>query len=210
LISRRSSWALCAALVAGMATCAFAIEYNEYRLATRLDGDQLHISAPNFNFLSGKSLQRLKDGASVAFIAQLTVSHSPNYVMADARSVARFAVSYDIWEERFSVTQIGDRSDQKRTISHLSAANAEAWCFDKLSINRTELPADKPFYVQLDMRVDDTRDPTSVIGETGISIASGITRAVEILSQPPHDKQTHWLLKSGPVTLAELLKGMRG
>jgi hypothetical protein len=130
--------------------------------------------------------------------------------MADARSVARFAVSYDIWEERFSVTQIGDRSDQKRTVSHLSAASAEAWCFDKITINRTELPGDRPFYVQLDMRVDDARDPAGGIGDTGISIASGITRAVEVLSQPPHDKQTRWLLKSGPVNLADLLKGMHG
>jgi hypothetical protein len=205
LISRRSSLALGAALVAGSAITAFAIEYNEFRLATRLDADFLHISAPNFNFLSGKSLERLKDGASVAFIAQLTVSQSPNYV-AGIHSVARFAVSYDIWEERFSITQVADRPDQKRSVSHVSSAAAEAWCFDKLAINKTDLPNDRPFYVQLDLRVEDPRDQTGVLGDTGISIA----RMLQLFSQPPREKQTHWLLNSGPVTVETLLKGQHG
>ena len=171
MISRRSSPALGAALVASAAISAFAIEYNEFRLAARLDGDLLRISAPNFSFLSGKSLERLKDGASVAFDAQLTVSSSPNYLIAEAHSVARFAVSYDIWEERFSVTRITDRPDQKRTASHLSGPAAEAWCFDKLAISRADLPADKPFYLHLDLRVEDPRDQTGILGDTGISIS---------------------------------------
>ena len=197
--------ALCAALVAGAAVSALAIEYNVRRLNVRLEGDYLHISAPNFSFLNGKPLERLKDGASVAFIAQLTVSGAPNYVMADARSVARFAVSYDIWEERFSVATITERPDQKRTVSHLAGPEAEAWCFDNLAINRAELPADKPFYVQLDLRVEDPRDQSRVIGPSGISIA----RMVEIFSRPVYDKQAHWLLDSGPVRLDDLRKGMR-
>jgi hypothetical protein len=198
--------ALCAALVAGAAVSAFAIEYNEFRLGARLDGDQLHISAPNFSFLSGKSLERLKDGASVGFIAQLTVSSSPNYLMADRRLVAHFAVSYDIWEERFSVTKLSDGPEQKRAISHLSGPAAEAWCLEKLAINRAELPADKPFYLQLDLRVEDPRDQTGVLSDTGISIA----RMLEIFSQPVREKQVRWLLNSGPVRLDDLLKGMHG
>jgi hypothetical protein len=209
LISRRSTLALCAALAAGAAISAFAIEYNERKLSARLDGDLLRVSAPNFSFLSGKSLERLKDGASVGFIAQLTVSRSPNYVLADARSVARFAVSYDIWGERFSVTQIADRPEQKRTASHLTGPNAETWCLEKLAINRAELPADRPFYVQLDLRVldlRDARDQSGVIGDTGISIA----RMLEIFSQPARDKQTRWVLNSGPVRLEDLPKGTHG
>jgi hypothetical protein len=206
LISRRSTLALCAALVAGAAISAFAIEYNVHRLAARLDGDMLHVSAPNFSFLSGRSLQRLKDGASVGFIAQLTVSRSPNYLMADACSVARFAVSYDIWEERFSVTKITDRPEQKRTISHLSGPAAEALCFDNLAISRAELPGDRPFYLQLDLRVEDPRDETGFIGDTGLSIS----RLLEVFSRPARDKQPYPLLNSGPVRLEDLLKGMHG
>lgn len=192
--------------MAGTAISALAVEYNEFRLAARLEGDLLHISAPNFRFLSGKSLERLEDGASVGFIAQLTVSNSPNYPMADARAVARFAVSYDIWEKRFSVTQIGDRPNQKITRSHLSASAAEAWCFDKLAVNRADLPADRPFYLQVDLRVEDPRDQAGMIGDTGFSIA----RALEIFSRPVRDKQAYPPLKSGPLRLEDLLKGMHG
>jgi hypothetical protein len=195
-----------AVLVAGAVSSAFAIEYNERRLTPRLEGDYLHVSAPNFSFLNGKSLQRLKDGASIAFIAQLTVSSSPNYVIGDAHSVARFAVSYDIWEERFAVTRITDRPDQKRTASHLTATAAEAWCFDNLIISRAELPADRPFYLQVDLRVEDPRDQSGMIGDTGISIA----RMLEIFSRPVRDRQAYPLLQTGPVRLEELQKGMHG
>ncbi len=196
--------ALGAALVAGGAIHVFAVEYNVLRLAARLDGEVLHIFAPNFSFLNGKPLERLKDGASIAFIAQLTVSSSPNYVVPDARSVARFAVSYDIWEERFSVTKITDRPDQKRTVSHLPGPEAEAWCFNNLAISRNDVPADKPFYLQLDLRVEDPRDQAGVIGDSGISIA----RMVQIFSRPVREKQVHWLLDSGPVRLEDFRKGM--
>ena len=206
MISRRFRWSVFAALVAGAVSCAFAIEYNERLLDARLEGDFLHISAPHFSFLKDGTLERLKDGASIAFIAQLTVSGSPNYVIPDARSLTRFAVSYDIWEERFSVTKIGDRPDQKKTIAHLQAAAAEKWCFDNLAINRADIPGDKPFYVQLDLRVEDPRDQSGVIGESGISIA----RMVEIFSRPVRDKQAHWLLKSEPLRLEDLRKGLHG
>jgi hypothetical protein len=214
LISRRSTLAVCAtlaALVAGAAISAYAIEYNEHRLAARIDGDLLRVSAPNFSFLNGKSLERLKDGASVAFIAQLTVSESRNWVIPDAATVAHFAVSYDIWEERFSValfseSKPGDRPEQKRMISHLSGPAAEAWCFDKLAVSLAALPANRPFYLQLDLRVQDPGDQAGVIGETGISIA----RMVEIFSRPVREKQIHWLLDGGPLRLDDLRRGMHG
>lgn len=207
MISRRSHLAICAALVAGMAVSAFAIEYNELRLDTRLEGEFLHVVAPNFSFLKDKPLERLKDGVSVAFIAQLTVSTSPNYLVPDAPpSVARFAVSYDIFEEKFSVTKIGDH-DQKLSISHLTAPAAEAWCFDKLTLHRSDLPADRPFYIQLDMRVEDPRDTAGMIGDGGISLA----KMIQVFSRPVRDKQTHWLLNSGQIRLDDLIrKGTHG
>jgi hypothetical protein len=207
LISRRSQLAVCAALVAGVVVSAYAIEYNEWRLNPRVDGDFLYVTAPNFSFLNGKSLERLKDGVSVAFIAQLTVSTTPNYVVPDARSVARFAVSYDIFEERFSVTRITDYPGQKLSVSHRTGPAAEAWCFDQLTLNRSDLPADRPFYIQLDMRVEDPRDTAGMIGEGGISLG----RMIQLFSRPVRDKQAHWLLNSGQIRLDDVLrKGPRG
>lgn len=208
MISRRAAIrAVLAAPVAGAVKSALAIEYNDHRLAPHLEGEYLHVGTPNFNFLSGRSLQRLKDGASVGFVAQLIVSGSPNYLIADARSVARFAVSYDIWEERFSVTRITDRPEQKRTISHQLAQAAENWCLDSLMINRAELPADRPFYLHLDLRVEDPRDQSGVIGDSGISIS----RLVDIFSRPVRDRQDRFQpWTAGPIRLDDLIRGAHG
>ena len=101
-------------------------------------------ASPQLQFLSGKSLERLKDGASVAFLGQLTVSTDANATV-QARAVARFAMSYDIWEERFSVTKLapGDGTETRRSASHLSSDAAQAWCLDNLSIDAAALPPDK-------------------------------------------------------------------
>lgn len=187
--------------VAGVC-CAFALAVSEDSLAARLDGDYLRIAAPHLDFLSGKPLERLKDGQSVAFIGQLTIAPSLNSVMVEARSVARFAFSYDIWEERFSVTKIGERPEARHSASHLSAAQAENWCLENLAIDRSSIPAEQPFYVQLELRAEDPRDQLGIIGDPGINI----TRLIEIFGRPARGAQPHWLLSSGPYRLADLKK----
>ena len=131
---------------------------------------------------------------------------APNALVANARSVARFALSYDIWDEHFSVTRFGDRPGVHRSISHLSAQAAETWCMDNLALDQSLVPPDKPFYVQLDLRADDPRDQIGVIGEPGINI----TRLIEIFSRPVKSNQQRWLLNAGPFTIAELKKARYG
>lgn len=203
-------FALTAGFAAGLTCCVcalFAVTTPPPAIAAHLDGDFLRISAQHLDFLSGKTLQRLKEGASIAFVGQLTVSSEPNGVVADARSVARFALSYDIWEEKFAVVKIGDRPAARRTTaSHLSQAAAEAWCIDNLTLDRSALPADKPFYVQLDLRAEDPQDQLGIVGDAGISVS----RLIELFSKPPRDKLPHWSLPAGPYRLAELRKAGRG
>jgi hypothetical protein len=179
-------------------------------MTVRLDGDFLRIALPHLEFLKGKPLDRLKDGASVAFIGQVTITTGPNSLNPVARSVARFALSYDIWEERFSITKIGQNFDARRSVSHLSEQAAEAWCIDNLTVDRSQLPADKEFWVQLDLRTEDPRDQTGVVGDPGISI----TRLIEIFSRPARGAQSRWLSSSGPFRLADLkrldVRGPRG
>lgn len=177
---------------------AFAVIPASQQLAVRLDGDYLRVSAPHLNFLAGKPLERLKEGGSIAFLGQLSVTTVPNTV--EARSVARFALSYDIWEEKFSITRIG--ADSRRTVSHLSAAATEAWCLENLIIDRKQLPADRPFFVSLDLRVEDPRDQNGVIGDPGINI----TRMIEVFSRPARSQQPRWLIPGGPYNLADLKK----
>jgi hypothetical protein len=192
-----------AVLLTGTALCALALSLvDPTSLQVQLDGDYLRIAAPRLNFLSGKPLERLKDGASVAFIAQLTITTSPTSLAPVARSVARFAFSYDIWEERFSVAKIGPKPDSRRTVSHLSAQTAEDWCFENLVVDRSQIPPDKPFYIQLDLRAEDPQDQLSFLGDPGINI----TRLIEIFGRPGRPAQPRWTGTSGPWRIADLRK----
>jgi hypothetical protein len=179
-------------------------------LVVFLDGDYLRVSLPHLDFLKGKPVERLKDGASVAFIGQMTITSSPNSLSPVARSVARFALSYDIWEERFSVTKIGQSPDSRRTASHLSAQAAENWCLDNLVIDRSQVPADRQFYVQLDLRAEDPKDQLGIIGDPGINL----TRLIEILGRAPRSPQERWVFNGGPFRLSDLkkteIRGVRG
>ncbi len=186
------------------------IDLGAQDLAVHLDGDYLRVSLPHIDFLQGKPLDRLKDGASVAFLGQLTITLTPTSLNPIARSVGRFALSYDIWEERFSVTKIGQTPDSRRSASHLSAQATENWFFDNLGIDRSQIPADKQFYVNLDLRVEDPRDQVGVIGDPGINL----TRLIEIFGRPNRGAQPRWLKSSGPFRLDDLrkteIRGTRG
>jgi hypothetical protein len=177
-------------------------------LAVHLDGDYLRVSLPHINFLQGKPLNRLKDGGSVAFFGRVTISSTPTSLTPIAESLAQFALSYDILEEKFSVTKIGKNS--RRTQSNLTAQAAELWCLDNLGIDRSELPSDRPFYVNLDLRVLDPRDEPRIVDDAGISLLG----LVERLGRTGRSTQPRWLKSSGPYRLDDLkkfeVKGTRG
>jgi hypothetical protein len=176
-------------------------------LGVYLDGDYLRVSLPHIDFLKGKPLDRLKDGASVAFIGQVTIATTPNSINPVARSLARFALSYDIWEERFSITKIGAFPESR---SHLSTQAAENWCLYNLVVDRGQIPADQPFYVQIDLRADDTKDQLGIIGDPGINL----TRLIEFLGRAPRSPQEGLHASGGPFRLSDLkkteIRGIRG
>ncbi len=197
----RNAIAICSA---GALLCAISpfLTAAADTLAVRLDGDYLRVSLPHIDFLTGKPLARLKDGGSVAFVGQVSITLTPDSLSPVARSVARFAMSYDIWEERFSVTKIGQSSSSRRAQSHLSAQAVENWCLDNLAIDRSDVPTERPFYVQLDLRAEDPRDQLGIIGDPGINL----TRLIELFGRAPRSPQERWLFSSGPFRLADLKK----
>jgi hypothetical protein len=200
-VTSKSHIAGCIVLLSAVtAVCALAVGPTPARLFAYLDGDLLRISAPQLSFLAGKPLERLKDGASVAFVGQVTVATSPGSVVPVARAAARFALSYDIWEEKFSITLFGDKPGARRAVSHLSVSGAENWCLDNLTLPRAEIPSNAPFWVQLDLRAEDPRDALGVVGEPGINI----TRLIEVFSRPTRGSQPRWMLSAGPYKLGEL------
>src|SRR5579863_6344523 len=178
-----------------LASCGapFTLGMSAQSLGVRLDGDDIRFSAPQFKFLTGKPLERLKDGNAVVFLAQLSLSTEVN-APAIKRAVDRFIVSYDLWEEKFSVTKTGT---EKRTAVNLSLSAAEAWCLDSLAIGIEGIAPDRPFWLRLEMRAEDPKDQAAVVGESGINL----TRLIELFSSPPRALQPRWEAMAGPVRL---------
>ena len=128
-------------------------------------GDALKIRAPAFSFLNGDPLVRLKDGRSVRVELSAMVLSGPG--KSPAATIRRmFAVSYDLWEERFAVTAVDARS---QSVSHLALAAAEAWCVEQLAIPLSTLGAlgrGLPFWIRLEYRIveadgDSASDPSN-------------------------------------------------
>lgn len=182
----------------------FASALNAQSLVVRMDGNFIHISAPSLQFLMPKNVTKLKDGASVAFLGQLTVSTDANQSVL-SRTIARFALSYDIWEERFSVTRftIDTRSEEApKKAMHSSSSSLQNWCLENLVVDVSHFTLDQPLWIRLEFRAEDTHDGTGVIGDPGINIS----RLIELFSRPARPQQDKWQLDAGPLRLRDLRK----
>ncbi len=108
----------------------------------------------------------------------------------------RIVFSYDLWEERFSVVQV----DEPRTsASHLTAAAAEAWCLDLLSLPVGRAPTDKTFVVKLDCSL---KDEEADAGET--ASATTFTGLIDLFSRKARAAPPRWEAASLPLRLADL------
>ncbi len=165
-------------------------------LMVRADSDRLRVSAPKGQFLTGRSLERLHNGEPVIFAIQLTLSSgSRGNVLA--RSAGRFALSFDIWEEKFAATRLGNPG---KSASHLSAPEAEDWCLDSLMLSHAGLSRDAAFYVRLDVRAEDPDEGPRPGEEAGVTLA----KLVELFSRPQRAGETRTQLEAGPLRLRDL------
>ena len=188
-ISRRS-W-----LLAGLAIPLSRVRAAEL-LNVSFDGDNLRVGAPGLHFLTGKPLERLKDASTVTFLSQLTLfSDARGTVMK--RVPERLVVSYDLWEEKFSVTIPGG---SKRHIPNVSAAEAESWCLDNLAISALGIAPSRPFWLRFELRTADRRELASVVGESGVSL-SGL---IDLFSRKPGAGEPSWVRTGGPYRLQDL------
>jgi hypothetical protein len=173
-------------------------ELTAQSLNAHLDRDQLHVSAPRMHFLAGAALARLRDGATVKFEFQLTARSERNGRVL-ARSQEGFAVSYDLWEEKFAITRLGS---SPKSISHLSAAAAEAWCIDNTTLPIAVLSATQPFWIRLDYRADDS----SAAGDTSDNSGFTLSGLIDIFSRRTRGEQLHGSEEVGPLNLDRLRK----
>jgi hypothetical protein len=187
LVSRRS-W-----LLAGM-TVSLSRAFEDHPLQVRYDGDNLHIAAPSLHFLTGKPLDRLKDGDAVAYLANLELLDDSKSV-ALRRQKGRFVVSYALWEEKFSVTQLASKP---LTVEGLSVQAAEGWCFDSLGLSTLGLAPDRYFWLRFDIRTASASDLASE-GIPGLKIST----LIQWLGRTKTE-QTQWGPLERRVRLADL------
>lgn len=173
--------------------------------------DELHISTPRLHFLTGASIERLKNGASVPFDFQLSLSVDSRTNLFD-RAAERFAVSYDLWEEKYSVARLSAssslrgrsrrRSWERRSASHLTPDGVERWCIDNMFVSTNGVESNQFFWVRLEIRSVDPKEPPPLFGESGVSL----NRLIDLFSHPPHSGQQRWSLETGPIRLGDLRK----
>lgn len=127
--------------------------------AVRVNGGALHVTAPSFHFIKGTLLDRLQDGQSARVVIAVTIFGRQAAERIGDRQ-GHFILSYDLWEERFAVTEVGAPS---QSISHLTAESAEAWCLDRLTIPMTSLsrPINAPVWLRLESIVSRDEDARS-------------------------------------------------
>ena len=154
-------------------------------------GDTLRIRAPGFSFLKGDPLVRLKDGRSVRVELVAMVLAGPGQpASVTVRRI--FALSYDLWEERFAVTSVDARS---QSVSHLMQAAAEAWCIEQLAVPSGAV-RDRPFWIRLEYRIVEAD-----AGEDAADVGYTLQALIDLLSRRRKSEPAPPALEAGPFTV---------
>ena len=152
-----------AARAARLALVALACLGVSHRLAAqsltvRAAGDMLQVRGSGLRLIESAVAEHLKDGRSVRVDFEMTILDKAQGA-AVTQNRQSFVLSFDLWEQRYAVTRTGA---SPRSISHLTARDAEAWCVENLSIPLTALgrfSRDLPFWVRIEFRVLDQPPP---------------------------------------------------
>ena len=161
-------------------------------------GDAVVVRAPGFGFIKGETLVRLKDGRSVRVDLDLAVLPRPGEPAA-AQARQTFVLSYDLWEERFAVTQVGPPS---RSIAYLTSAGAEAWCLEQLTVPVSalgRLGRDLPFWLRLDYRVLDVDSAPPADGSGDFTLRG----MIDALSRRRKAEAASHSIEAGPFRLTK-------
>jgi hypothetical protein len=147
--------------------------------------------APGFRFISGQPLARLKDGLTVRVELEMRVLAASGADTAAAMIRQTFVLSYDLWEERFAASVSGSGS---RSVSHVTAAAAEAWCLEQLAVPVSGLGPLRsgPFWIRLDAQV--------INGESAGHESEGLTLRgiIDTLSRRQASEKTSHSTEGGP------------
>jgi len=193
--ARLAARAASAALVA--AASAYVLQADSLRL--RLSGDQLFVSAARIELLKPPAvLERLKNGSTVAFDFHLSLWVGSR-TSVRRRAFERFVVSYDLWEEKFAVTNL---RKPRASAAGLTEREVETWCLDRISLPAVRLSRDEKVWARLEIRAVDPRQDDALFRSEGVSV----TDLVELISRPGRRDEPRWSFESGAVSAAGLLR----
>jgi hypothetical protein len=160
-------------------------------LSIDTSGDVLKVRAAGFSFLKGEPVARLKDGRSQRVEMTVTAIPAPGKEpIAATRRI--FALSYDLWEERFAVTTVGVRT---QSVSHLPLAAAEAWCVEQMTVPLSAIGRGVSFWVRLEYRLlDADADAATEASDSGYTLQS----LIDALSRRRKSESSPHALEAGP------------
>ena len=166
--------------------------------------NRLEFSAPHTDFFAGKPMDRLKFGIEVPYVIRTKLwSGSRNHVYRQA--VDRFIVSKDLWEqESYQVVKVGS---PEKTVKHLTAKAAQAWCLNQMSLDTSGLSGSEPLWARLEIRAEEPHDGLlgDSVNSSGISL---LPTLIEILGKPA-GSQPNWTLDYPPAFTLDSLKRLR-
>ena len=182
------TWWFLVAFVSGMAVAMLADAMLSEDLILQHRNNRLEFSAPRTDFFAGPPLTRMHDAAEVSFVIKTTLfSGKKDHVFGS--SVDKFVVSFDLWEEKFSVV---DRRAQK-SVKNLTAKAAQAWCLSQMWLDTTGLSGTEPLWARLEIGVEDRPRDGSPRGDSvtssGMSLPSLIESLIEFWSRPGSQPQ---------------------
>lgn len=161
-------------------------------------GDNITVRAPEFAFIKGEPLARLKDGRTVRVDLELDVLPGPGGIAA-AQGRQTYVLSYDLWEERFAVTRVGSPA---RSIDYLTSAAAEAWCLEQLTVPVNalgRLGRELPFWIRLGARVLDADGAPPSDGGSEFTLRG----LVDALSRRRRNEPLTHAIEAGPFRLPQ-------
>lgn len=165
-------------------------------LAVDVQKDSLLVSARGSHFLSNREMEKLHNGLTVTVVIKIAV------VMQGAsdskyQAQERFAFSFDLWEEKYSVFH---SSPEGRFVSHLSASEAEEWCLKNMPVSLDVIPEQGAFVIQLECYIEENNRESNLEDAPGLTIPGLIEYFSRKKSEGPH----YWEASTGLLRLNEL------
>ncbi len=159
-------------------------------------GDQLYVSAPQLHFIQGRALEKLHNGSAVAYVIALTVltehTEKPLFTLRE-----RFVISFDLWEEKYSVVP-GRRGG--RSASRLTATSAESWCLENMPIPVGGVPDNQLFVIRLECSIDPSEAATKDSDNSALTLSS----IIDVFSRKKSESPLRWVASAGSIRLSDV------